>query len=121
MKRNYMKKIFAGALVLALSIGAAQAQSTDQDKKAKKEHKMRGDAKDKLNLTAEQKVKLQAIREQQKKDMEAIRDNKALTAEQAQTRRKELHESYRSQFESILTPEQKLQAQKMQEERKAGG
>jgi Spy/CpxP family protein refolding chaperone len=122
-----MKKIITGALVLALSIGAAQAQSANADrgkghkKGHQKEGKMRGHAYDKLDLSADQKAKMQSLHEQQRKEMEAIRSNRSLSAEQTRTQRMELHQKYRAQYEAILTPEQRLKAQKMLEERKTTG
>jgi Spy/CpxP family protein refolding chaperone len=116
-EKTYMKKIITSALVLALTIGAAQAQTTPtpKEKSHKKEHKMH--CLDGLNLTQDQKAKLQSLKEEQKKEMAALKSNSSATKEQ----RKELHEKYKSQMESILTAEQKGQLAKMKEERKASG
>jgi len=112
-----MKKIITGAFVLALSIGAAQAQttSTDTGKDHKKEHKMR--SFDKLNLTADQKAKMKSLHEEQKKEMEALKKNGSVTKEQ----KMELHKKYQDQMQSILTADQKTQLAKMKAERKASG
>lgn len=112
-----MKKIITSALVLALTIGAAQAQtgSSEKGKDHKKEHKMH--RADGLNLSEDQKAQLKTLHEQEKKEMEALKENKAATKEQ----RKELHEKYRQQMQAILTPAQKEQMEKMKEERKASG
>jgi Spy/CpxP family protein refolding chaperone len=110
-----MKKIITSALVLALTIGAAHAQTTspEKEKAHKKEHKMH--KKDGLNLTEDQKAKMKSLHEEQKKEMQALKENKSATKEQ----RKELHKKYREQMQSILTPAQKEQMAKMKEERKA--
>lgn len=112
-----MKKIITGAFVLALSIGAAQAQttSTDTGKNHKKEHKMR--SFDKLNLTADQKAKMKSLHEEQKKEMEALKKNGSVTKEQ----KMELHKKYKDQMQAILTADQKAQLAKIKEERKAAG
>ena len=118
-----MKRIFTSALVLALTIGAAQAQSTTADKAKddKKEQKHGKHDKDKglkeVNLTEDQKARLKSIRENYKKEAEALRNNTTLTAEQKQAERKKLHEKIRTESASILTPEQKQQREKMRAEK----
>ncbi|MBD0366693.1 MAG: hypothetical protein ICV53_11405 [Flavisolibacter sp.] len=116
-----MKKIITSALVIALTIGAAQAQetSTEKSKGYKKEHRMGGF--DQLDLTADQKARLQTLRNNFKKQNEELKNNTQLTAEQKQARRRELHQQFRSQSEAILTPAQKEQLAKMKTERQANG
>ncbi|MGZ3897244.1 MAG: hypothetical protein ACXVBT_01600 [Flavisolibacter sp.] len=109
-----MKKIITGAFVLALTIGAAKAQTTspDNSKDHRKEYKMK--EWDKLNLTADQKAKMKSLHEQQKTEMEALKKNGNVTREQ----RMELHQKYSSQMQSILTPQQQEQWKSLQEARK---
>ena len=109
-----MKKIIMSALVLAVTMGAAQAQTATPDKTHRKEHKMH--RLDALNLTEDQKAKLKTLHEQQKKEMEALKKDKEANKEQ----RKEIHKKYRDQMESILTPEQKQQFEKMKADKKEG-
>src|SRR5688500_8225456 len=106
-----MKRIITSALVIMLAIGGAQAQSTTPDKHKghKKEHNK---AFNDLNLSADQKARLQSIREGFKKQSQELKNNSSLSAEQKQTRRKELHQQFRSQMEGVLTPAQKEQMQK---------
>ncbi len=59
-----MKRIITSAFVIMLTIGAAQAQTTTDKQGHKKEHKM---AFDKLDLSADQKARLQSVREDYKK------------------------------------------------------
>jgi Spy/CpxP family protein refolding chaperone len=112
-----MKRIFSSALVIMLTIGAAQAQSTSTDKHEghKKEHKK---SFDNLNLSADQKARLQSIREDFKKQSADLKNNSSLSAEQKQARRKELHQQFRSQSDAVFTPSQKEQLTKMKAERK---
>lgn len=112
-----MKKIITSAFVLALTIGAAQAQTTSTPKGNghKKEHKMQ--KFDKLNLTAEQKAKLKTLHEQQKKEMQALKNNSSVTKEQ----KRELHKKYKDQFMAILTPAQQQQLATMKKDRKENG
>ena len=110
-----MKRIFSSALVILLTIGAAQAQTNSTDKRPghKKEQKQ---SFDKLNLSSDQKARLQSIREDFKKQTADLKNNTSLTADQKQARRKELHEQFRAQSEAILTPAQKEQMAKSKEE-----
>jgi Spy/CpxP family protein refolding chaperone len=111
-----MKKIFTSALVLALTIGAAQAQTTpDKQHGHKKEHKM---AYDQLNLSAEQKTSMQKAREDFKKKMDDLKKQDQLTVAEMKQRRQALHQQYKSQAEAILTPAQKDQLAKMKTDRK---
>ena len=88
-----MIRFFTSALVLALAIGSAHAQttSTDKSKEARKEHKGQkaghGKMYDQLNLTADQKTRLQALRDDYKKQSQDLKNNTALSPEQKQTRR----------------------------------
>jgi Spy/CpxP family protein refolding chaperone len=106
-----MKRIITSALVIMLAIGGAQAQSTipDKHKGHKKEHNK---SFDDLNLSADQKARLQSIREDFKKQSQELKNNSSFSAEQKQARRKELHQQLRSQMESVLTPAQKEQMNK---------
>jgi Spy/CpxP family protein refolding chaperone len=110
-----MKRIFSSALVIMLTIGAAQAQSTSTDKHEghKKEHNK---SFDDLNLSADQKARLQSIREDFKKQSADLKNNTSLSAEQKQAHRKELHQQFRSQSEAVFTPAQKDQMAKKRAE-----
>ena len=110
-----MKRIFSSALVILLTIGAAQAQttSTDKHKGHKKEHNK---SFNDLNLSADQKARLQSIREDFKKQSADLKNNTSLSAEQKQARRKELHKQFRSQSEAVLTPAQKSEMAKKRAE-----
>ena len=105
IKQLNMKRIFASALMLALTIGAANAQTAKQDKNegGKKEH--RGYYQS-LNLTEEQKAKMAELRAKHKAEREA-----------AQGDRKELMQRHRAEMEAILTPQQKAEMQKKRGEK----
>ena len=108
--------------MLALTIGAAQAQDSSARKDKhhqKKEHRMGG--YDKLNLTAEQKERMKSIKEEYKTQSEALRKQDQLSVAEMKTRREELHRNFRTQTESILTADQKAQLEKVKAEKKASG
>lgn len=113
-----MKRIITSAFVIMLTIGAAQAQTTSTNKGPghKKEHKM---AFDDLNLSADQKSRLEAIRGDFKKSMTDLKNNTSLSTEEKQARRKTLQEQFRSQSQAVLTPAQREQMAKKKEEWKA--
>lgn len=124
-----MKRLFTSALILALSIGAAQAQQTNPGKAEghKKEHRgHHGDHKDgkgggfeKLNLSADQKAKMQSLKEEFKKESQALKaQENTLTAAQMQEKRKALHEKHQAQMQALLTKEQKDQIAQMKAEHK---
>jgi len=106
-----MKKILSTALAIVLFVGASQAQTTDNNDRPHKGHRQEMGMNN-LNLTADQKAKLQAIREAQKSEMETLKKNGNVTAEQ----RKALREKYHSQFQSVLTPAQQEQMKKQRED-----
>ena len=115
-----MKKLIIGALGLALFTASAQAQTTphseDQQKKERK-HTQHHKGFEQLNLTDEQKAQLKSLKENLKKESEALKNNTSLTKEQKQAAKKELHDKWRAQAEAILTPAQKEQLQKMKSEK----
>jgi len=110
-----MKQIITSALIILLTIGAAQAQTTskDQHQGHRKEEKL---VSNNLNLTAEQKVRVKALREDHKKQHEELKNNTSLSAEAKESKRKELRQQYANESKAILTPEQREQQAKMKEE-----
>lgn len=113
-----MKKIITSALVIALTIGAASAQTT-ANSAAKQQKKEQRAGFDKLNLTAAQKAKMKSLRADFKKQMTDLKNNSQLTADEQKSRRKELHQQYKTQTDAILTPAQKDQLAKMKADWKA--
>ena len=110
-----MKRILTGALALVLITGVAQGQSKkDTGRHHHNGHHM---MMKQLNLTADQQAQLKTIHENERKEMEALK-TKSLTAEQFKTQRKDLHNKYKAQMQSVLTPEQKNQVEKFKAERK---
>jgi Spy/CpxP family protein refolding chaperone len=108
-----MKKIIAGALAFLLVSGVAQAQDSTRGRHNRK-HPM-----EQLNLTADQKTKLEALRAAQKKEWSDLKNNQAATAEGNKKQRQELQQKYQAQIKAILTPEQQAQmAQSRKEHRK---
>lgn len=96
----------------------AQIEKNKEGQKAKFKQKddARGDRlKKELNLTDAQSAKLDANRKQMAEKMKALHEDKSLTDEQKQEKRKELMKQQKDNMKSILTEEQ---LQKMKEKRK---
>ncbi len=102
-----MKKILSTAFAILLFVGVSQAQTTED-----KGRHHKGDRKEQsfhnLNLTADQKAKMQSLREAQRKEMQDLKKSGSVTPEQ----RKALQEKYRTQYQSILTPAQQEEMKK---------
>jgi Spy/CpxP family protein refolding chaperone len=99
-----MKKILSAALAIVLFAGAANAQISDNSDRRYKGEKKEAMA-DRLNLTPEQKIKFNAIRDAHKAEMKSLRENANATPEQ----RKAVHEKYKAQYKEILTPAQQAE------------
>src|ERR1700722_15105582 len=73
-----------------------------------------------LNLTDDQKTKIQAIREDAKDQMKALKKDTTLTDDQRAQKVKEIRKDIRRQVWAVMTPEQqKAWAQEMREKRQA--
>lgn len=102
-----MKKVLSTAFAIVLFVSVSQAQTTED-----KGRHHKGDRKEQsfhnLNLTADQKAKMQSLREAQRKEMQELKKSGSVTPEQ----RKALQEKYRTQYQSILTPAQQEEMKK---------
>lgn len=67
----------------------------------------------KLNLTDDQKAKIQPLMADQQKQVQAIKQDTTLTPEQKQSKIQEVRKATRQQLTSILTPEQQQQMKQM--------
>ena len=84
----------------------------NMDKKVGFKHKQRKNFIEKLNLTEEQKMKAQELREKNKPQMQEIFSKMKELKKQAD----EIRRQNKKEFEAILTPEQKETLEKMQKE-----
>lgn len=100
-------QIAIAALLISTSFAMAQPEMYKQGKRQGFEN--RGMAMDKLNLTSDQKVKLKAINDDFKKQMQSLNANDNQTVKQQKDARAALMQAHKTQVENILTPEQKVQ------------
>lgn len=110
-----MKKVTAGiALMMFLAFGAtAQEKGDGHHGKYKAKHHRQHITKD-LNLTEEQKQKMQATKENYRKQMSDLNKNENITVKEMRERKASLAKEYKTAIDGIFTQEQK---NKIQEQR----
>lgn len=112
-----MKQIISTALAIILFAGVSQAQVRDKSNgKAHRNGDRKEQAFSRVNLTAEQKTRLHDLRESQRQEMKDLKKSGNVTPEQ----RKAIHEKYKVQYQSILTPAQQEGLKKKKAEWKDG-
>lgn len=108
----------AGFVALTLAPGITRAQSTaptqSQDQSqaappAPQKHSGKHGAMAGLNLTDDQKAQMKKIRESTKSQVDAVKNDSSLTADQQQAKIHEARRSGRMQMVKLLTPEQRQQ------------
>ena len=117
MIRNSITKqiaVAAGFLALTLAPGISRAQSTapaqDQSQATPAQHegRMHGAMKG-LNLTDDQKAQMKKIHESTKAQMDSLKKDESLTADQKAAKIHELRRGAREQMVKLLTPDQRQQ------------
>jgi periplasmic protein CpxP/Spy len=68
---------------------------------------------DELGLSDTQRASIKELAQRERAELDALRDNAALTKEERKTKAHEIREKYRSQRQAVLTPEQRVKADKM--------
>jgi periplasmic protein CpxP/Spy len=94
-------------------------QSAPQDQASTQPGHKHGDELAKLNLTDDQKAQVKKIHENTRAQMDAVKNDATLTADQKQAKMKELHKTSREQVKQLLTPDQRKQLKADEKERKA--
>ena len=111
-----MKRIITSAFAILLFTAAVQAQTDTANTQPQwHQNANRGEHMKALNLTADQQAKMKTLHEDFKQKADAIKAQKLTDAER-KTQMQALREQQRTQMESILTPEQKAQWEKMRTE-----
>jgi Spy/CpxP family protein refolding chaperone len=75
----------------------------------------------KLNLTDEQRAKIQPILQASRQQAHAVRNDTTLTPQQKHAKMRDIHQDTMIQMNSLLTPEQQQQWQQMRQHRGPGG
>ena len=125
MKSNhFLTLILSGAMALpvaALAQNAGSASSGDATATASQATNNESGGRGKkfaeaLNLTPEQKADLKSIRENERQQAQAIKNDTSLTAEQKKAKFKELRKSSHEQMMAKLTPDQQKKLKEMRKE-----
>jgi Spy/CpxP family protein refolding chaperone len=74
-----------------------------------------------LNLTDDQRAKIQPILQSSQQQAQAVRGDTTLSQEQKQAKLREIHQGAMSQVKSLLTPEQQQQMQEWRQHRGRDG
>jgi len=122
MKKRYSPLLpFAGFVLLAATVLQAEEPAASPSPPARhREHRddmrenFRKMAKE-LDLTADQKIQMEAIRKQTGESLKALHADASLTDDQKRDKVRELRKSNEEQIRALLTPEQKTKARAFRE------
>jgi periplasmic protein CpxP/Spy len=118
--RRFLPFILSGAMMLpiaALAQSGAAADNSANAATSQAPDKERGEKfAEKLNLTPEQKADLKSIRENEKQQAQAIKNDSSLTPDQKKAKVKELWKSSHEQMMAKLTPDQQAKFKEMRKE-----
>ena len=123
-----MKKLFIGMIALALGAGAAQAQETPPQKPmdhlshrgsgGREGHGREQMLAKKLNFSDQQKQQLKDISKQYHQQLSDLNKNLDITVREQRAQMASIRKDHMQQIQNLLTPEQKIQLQKMKEQGK---
>jgi Spy/CpxP family protein refolding chaperone len=101
--------VVCGLLLVGGSLNLARAQSgspgSGQDSASPQQQTERG--RPDLNLTGDQKAQMKKIHEGAKAQIEVVKNDSSLSADQKQGKIQQIHQGTHKQIEAVLTPEQK--------------
>jgi Spy/CpxP family protein refolding chaperone len=120
--RRFLPFILSGAMMLPIAALAQTGAAADNSANAptstsQAPDKQRGEKfAEKLNLSPEQKADLKSIRENEKQQAQAIKNDSSLTSDQKKAKFKELRKSSHEQMMAKLTPDQQAKFKEMRKE-----
>ena len=92
------------------------SQAADPDTQAKVKAKLQ-ELSSELNLTDDQKTQLKPILQDEYKQLKAVKADSSLSPDQKKTKAGDIHQSFKSQIGSVLTPEQQKKLAAIREDR----
>lgn len=116
-----MKRIVTTAFIIAVSFGTAQAQKQEGSVRkeqgqqhGKHERGHEGKGFEQLNLSADQKTRIQTINENYRKQMADLKSQTNITVADAKSRKEALQKQHVADIQAVLTAEQraKFESQK---------
>jgi Spy/CpxP family protein refolding chaperone len=120
---RWLKQMAAMAgLVALIGTPVLMAQETQQNQDpgaAMQQGQRHEDELAKLNLTDDQKAKVSKIHADMKSQMDAVKSDTTLTADQKQAKMKQIHKTSHEQMLQVLTPDERQQMKADEKERKA--
>ena len=118
-----MKKIMLSVLIAAFLATTSQAQEI-KDREPRKHHMMkkhhRSEEFKNLGLTEDQKTKLKALHEENRKQMAELKKNDNITVKEWKSKMQAQRKEHRAKIQSLLTDEQKAQLEKSRQEKRPG-
>src|ERR1041384_3923423 len=112
MRNRMLSTLMVGLLGTGM-MWARAAQSPTAEAGGVKHARRQGRMFQGLNLTEDQRAKVQTIFQGERSQVEALRSNTALTEEQRKQQLRELHQSNHQKLLAVLTPEQQAQMKQM--------
>jgi periplasmic protein CpxP/Spy len=93
------------------------AAGMDEATKAKVQQRLQHISTE-LNLTDDQKAKIKPLLQEEVSQLKTLRSDTSLSPDQRQAKAKEIHQTYSSQIQAVLTPEQQKKWAEMKEQKK---
>lgn len=123
MKMNKLTAMAALAFAAMMTFNATAADAPKGEGKERPASVRPGGGRiaEELNLTAEQKPKVEAVMKDAAEKRKALRDDTALTPEQRREKMKTIAEESKTKMKEILTPEQQAKMEELQKNRPARG
>ena len=115
--RNRILGLFATAFMLSAMAWAQTTQAPAANPTAKPGHGREGIFQQ-LNLTQDQRAKIESFRQSERSQIQALRSNTSLTDDQKKQQIRDLRKTDHQQLLAILTPEQQAQLKQLQGARK---
>ena len=112
-----MKKVILSIVIVACAAMIIHAQEIPERKREEskpviKEKIINKKERANLNLTDEQKAKLKSMNQDLRKKMEELRKQESLTVKGYREKMEAIRKEHQDKFQSVLTPDQKIEMQK---------
>lgn len=116
-----MKKIIVSLAIIVMATAAVNAQQKDSSFHSRHQHSFKhqhhGMMAKQLNLSDQQKEQMKTLNDDFHKKLTEFKKNESMTVKDYKAGIRALRTEHRTQFESILTPQQKDQVAKMKADR----
>jgi Spy/CpxP family protein refolding chaperone len=114
-KYSFIAVLALGSLLLGSNFSSAQDAKEGKKKGATTQERV-DRLSERLSLTAEQKPKVTALFEEERKQISELRNNSNLSADEKREKGRTLREDFNKKMKAILTPEQWTKFEKGRQE-----